>query len=64
MSKNIKEKQYFQNLFIKLSNGTEIHASVPAFAFEQKDVENISIVEIKITKPKELPKGTSFEIIK
>ena len=63
MAKDIKEKQFFQNILLKLSDGKEIQASVPAFAFTDKDIQDVIVEEIKITEPKEMPTGMSFEYV-
>ena len=59
-----EEVQYFQNIFIKLSDGRDIQASVPAFCSSEEELKNLKISEIKITEPREAPKGMSFRIIK
>jgi len=58
-----KKKQYFQNIFLELSNGEKIQASVPAFAFTDEDIASVTIQSIKITKPKEMPGDMSFEYV-
>ena len=58
-----KEKQYFQNVILELSNGEKIQASVPAFAFTDEDIANVTIESIKITPPKEMPGDMSFEYV-
>jgi len=62
--KEKEEKKYFQNILIKFDGGKEVHASVPAFVFDEEELENLHITEIKITHPKEMAPGTSFEYIK
>jgi len=59
-----KEKQYYQNILITFADGTEVQASVPAFCTSEGRLEELSVTAIKITEPKEMPEGMSFEFVK
>lgn len=52
------ENKMYQNLIFELSDGRLIQATVPAFC-ELGDP--ISVKEIRVTEPKELPKEYAFE---
>lgn len=55
-----KDTEFFQNIVLTFTGGKEIIASVPAFAFSDKDLEDIKLESVKISKPKKMPKDCSF----
>ena len=55
-----KEQKYYQNIILKFSDGKEIMASVPAFLSSEEEAENLSVVSVQISEPKELPEGVDF----
>jgi len=61
--KKQKELEYFQNVFIEFSNGKTLQASIPAIFFTEEDLAGVEIKDIKVTKPKKMPEGTSFSYI-
>ena len=56
-----KDLEYFQNIVITLSDGRDIKASIPAFAFSGEELGDITIQKVQIFPPRPLPKGSSFE---
>ena len=55
------EKKMYQNIILELSDGRLISATAPAFCHVG---DKISIKEIRVAPPKELPKGYSYEQLK
>jgi hypothetical protein len=49
--------KYYQNIYLHLSDGRVIKASIPAFLEED---ETVLIIKVEFGKPKELPEGTYF----
>ena len=52
------EKKMYQNIVLELSDGRIISAIAPAFC---RVGDQISVRELRVTHPKELPEGCSFE---
>ena len=58
MGSEVTKTKMYQNLILELSDGRLINTTVPAFC---KVGDQISITAIRVTNPKELPEGCSFE---
>ena len=63
LKKEEEKNRYFQNIILKFSSGKEIKASVPAFCNTEEELENLHITDIKVTRPKEFPKGVNFQTL-
>lgn len=55
-----EKEEYFQNIFLQLSDGNRIKASIPAFCFSEEEAEKVRIVGIGISPPMKLPKDVTF----
>jgi hypothetical protein len=54
----MNKNRMYQNVMLELSTGKLIHVTVPAFC---QVGDRITVKEIRVTNPKELPTGCSFE---